>query len=126
MIVVKAKVLSVKVRRPTKRRIIWDNYKEVGYVRKGTQVQIVVAAGARDGVKYINIREFYRTRDNTDWRAGRAGITIPIRIPINKGTEIIEPYSKFIEWLQKTAEVLETFPIYDVNGIVHNMKEEAE
>ena len=41
---------------------IWDNFKEIGEVRKSDSIKFVIAAAIRDGVKYINIREFYKRK----------------------------------------------------------------
>ena len=102
------------------RKRIWDNYKVIGEVRKAPAIKLVLAAAARDGVKYINIREFYLKKSTNEWKPARDGITIPIKLPINEAREMLEPYRVFLEVLQATAKALETLPIYDPNNTVYN------
>lgn len=105
---------------------IWDNYKVIGETLKSDRIKLVVAAAIRDGVKYINIREFYlRQRDN-EWRPGRDGITIPINIPINKGTEMIFPYEVFTTLLSAAAKELKDMPLYDSNNAIYYAREEKK
>ena len=101
-----------------KKKKIWDNYKVIGEVRKSDAIKFVVAAAYRDGVQYINIREFYiRKRDNV-WMPGRDGITVPIIIPVNKGTEMVETFPAFMELLHKAAKELSTMPMEDAENAV--------
>ena len=80
---IKAKIVpKKKPPKPPKR--IWDNYQEVGEVQKSDSIKFVIAAAIRDGVRYINIREFYLRKKDGVWRPGRDGITVPIKIPIKR------------------------------------------
>lgn len=104
---------------------IWDNYKVIGEVKKSDSIKIVVAAAVRDGVKYINLREFYiRKRDNA-WMPGRDGLTIPIMIPVKEGTEMLDTYAKIMPLLEATAKELETMPIEDATNAVYVTKKGA-
>ena len=38
------------------KKIIWNNCKKIGEVKKSDRTKVVVELVARDGVKYINIR----------------------------------------------------------------------
>ena len=103
----------------TEAKRIWDNYKVIGEIKKSGSIKIVVAAAIRDGVRYINLREFYiRKRDNV-WMPGRDGITIPIMIPINEGSEMLRTYDGLVPLLAKAAKELETMPIEDANNAVY-------
>ncbi len=108
----------------TEPKRIWDNYKVIGDCMKSDSIKFVVAAAIRDGVKYINIREFYiRKRDNV-WMPGRDGITIPLVNPVKKGTELLTPYVGMIELLRNTANQLETMELLDENNAVYMIKKE--
>ena len=105
---------------------IWDNYKVIGETLKSDRIKLVVAAAIRDGVKYINIREFYlRQRDN-EWRPGRDGITVPINILINEGTDAIFPFCAFTTLLSAAAKELKDMPLYDSNNAVYYVREEKK
>ena len=84
---------------------IWDNYKEIGEVRKSDGIKFVIAAATREGFRYINIREFYLRKSDGAWRPGRDGITIPLTAALNKGAQFIHPYKDMKEALQQVAEV---------------------
>jgi len=97
----------------TKPKKIWDNFVEVGEIQKSGSIKFVVAIAARDGIKYVNIREFYiRKRDNV-WMPGRDGITIPVTVPLKKGAELIQPLGEMQELLKKATDLLEDFELYD-------------
>lgn len=103
--------------KPPKR--IWDNYMVIGDVLKSEQLKLQVAAATRDGVRYINIREFYWAKNVGEWKPGRDGIVIPVVVPLKGGTEIITPYAKLEELLQVTIEVLKTLPLADKEHAVY-------
>ena len=114
MAVVKGTVVSGK---PLKR--LWDNYVIIGEVQKSSKIKFVVAAAVRDGVKYINIREFYfRQRDGV-WRPAKDGITIPLLIPINDGTQWIEPYVELMQVLADAKDTLELMALSDPENAVY-------
>lgn len=105
---------------------IWDNYKVIGEIKKSDSIKIVVAAAIRDGVRYINMREFYiRKRDNV-WMPGRDGLTVPIMIPVNNGTEMLKTYAELVPLLASAAKELETMPIEDANNAVYVQKKEKK
>lgn len=114
MSVVKGKIVSGK---PLKR--LWDNYIVIGEVQKSSRIKFVIAAGVRDGVKYINIREFYLRQRDGEWRPAKDGITIPLLIPINDGTQLIEPYNEFIQVLADAKDTLELMELSDPENAVY-------
>ncbi len=124
---VKAKIIPKKpTPRPKKPKRIWDNYKVVGEVLKSDRIKIVVAAAIRDGVKYINIREFYLRQKDQEWKPGRDGITIPVIIPINKGTELIHPYRDFDVLLHDTVKTLNSMELYDEANAIYKEDKQNE
>lgn len=109
----------------TKPRKIWDNFQEIGEVRKSDSIKFIIAAATRNGYRYLNIREFYlRKRDNT-WCPGRDGITIPLKAPLNKGEQFISPYTDMVNTLAKAAEAVKTMELDDPEHAVWQMPKEA-
>lgn len=107
------------IREIEKPKRLWDNYKVIGEVQKSDSIKFVVGAGIRDGVKYLNIREFYIRKKDGVWKPGRDGITIPLNVPIEKGTKVITPYIELMALFTETAEALETMPLYDKDNAVY-------
>lgn len=103
---------------------IWDNFKEIGEVRKSDSIKFVIAAAIRDGVKYINIREFYKRKRDEVWMPGRDGITIPLVVPVNNGADRLTPYSGMVELISKAATELETMELADEAHAVYITKKE--
>lgn len=98
---------------------LWDNYAAVGEVKKSDKIKFVIGAGIRDGVRYLNIREFYYNKTEEVWKPGRDGITIPLKTLINNGTETIEPYKDFIEALEKASDTLSNMALEDEENAVY-------
>lgn len=97
----------------TKPKKIWDNFQEIGEVRKSDGIKFVIAAATRDGFRYINIREFYLRKKDNVWRPGRDGITIPLKAPLNKGEQFINPYENMVDVLTQAAEYVSTMELMD-------------
>lgn len=104
-----------------KRRRIWDNHREIGEVRKSTSIKYVLAAGIRDGVRYINIREFYKRQKDGVWKPGRDGITIPLIVPIDKGEKVIKPYENLLEMLEITKKAVLEMQLYDEEHAMYSI-----
>ena len=103
---------------------IWDNFKEIGEVRKSDSIKFIIAAAIRDGVKYINIREFYKRKRDEVWMPGRDGITIPLVVPVNNGADRLTPYSEMVELISKAATELGTMELADEAHAVYITKKE--
>lgn len=97
----------------TKQKRIWDNYREIGEVRKSDGIKFVIAAATREGFRYINIREFYFRKKDGEWRPGRDGITIPLKAPLNKGEKFIVPYTSMLDVLAAAAKHAEKMELFD-------------
>ena len=120
MITVKATI--VKDRPKPKIKRIWDNYQTIGEVQKSDHLKLVVSAATRDGVRYINIREFYFKTSTGTWGHGRDGITIPLLRPIEKGTKLIEPYFGLIDLLAETMRYAKTMDLTNEANAVYYIK----
>lgn len=98
---------------------LWDNYAIIGEVRKNNKIKFVIGAGIRDGVRYINIREFYIRKKDGVWKPGRDGITIPLMVPVDDATQILKPYEELMKVLKETVEALGVMELSDVNNAVY-------
>lgn len=107
-----------------KQKRIWDNYKVIGSVQKSAAIKFVVAAAIRDGVRYINVREFYLRKKDGVWKPGRDGITIPLLLPIEKGTKFLTPYKELIKLFMNCATELKTMELADEANAVYVFKKE--
>lgn len=116
----------VKATSVKEKKRLWDNYRVIGEVQKSDNIKFVVAAGIRDGVRYINIREFYHRKRDGVWNPSKDGITIPIAVPINKGREIIRPYTELIKLIKATVVALAEMPLSDINNAVYVEKKVKE
>ena len=93
------------------KKLIWNNCKRIGEVKKSNRTKVVVELVARDGVKYINIRGWYiRKRDN-EWKPALDGIAIPIEIPIDD--KLAKPTEGLLELIQEALAQAKDFPIED-------------
>lgn len=107
-----------------KQKKIWDNFIEIGEVRKSDKLKFVIAAATRNGYRYINIREFYYRNRDLQWVPSRDGITIPLTAPLNKGEKFISPYQEMADTLAKAAEVLRDMALLDdTNAVWQEVKE---
>ena len=102
-----------------KMKRIWDNFKVVGEVQKSDAIKFVIAAAVRDGVKYINIREFYIKKSTGEWKPGRDGITIPLLVPIEKGSTLIKPIDGFAKVLLQAQKEANSMPLEDKANAVY-------
>lgn len=109
-----------------KKKRIWDNYKEIGEVRKSDGIKFVIAAATREGYRYINIREFYFKKRNGEWKPGRDGITIPLKAPLNKGEKFIVPYESMLRVLAAAAKHAETMDLLDEEKAIWVDKKEKK
>lgn len=102
-----------------KRKRMWDNYRVIGEVMKTGSLKIVVAIGARDGVKYVYMREFYLKKSTDEWKPSIHGMSIPLAVPIEKGTKIITPMREYRAVLTQAVEALRDFPIEDAEHAIY-------
>jgi hypothetical protein len=97
------------------RKKVWDNYKVVGEATKGPKNKFVVGLGTRDGVKYINIREFYKCKRDNHWKPSLSGIAIPIEFPIVTGDDvkILKPANGIAILIKMAKELAVDFELAD-------------
>ena len=92
---------------------IWDNFVEIAEVRKSDGIKFIIAAATRDGFRYINIREFYLRKKDNQWMPGRDGITIPLKAPLNKGEQFIEPLADMLAAINAAHVTANTMDLMD-------------
>ena len=102
-----------------KQKKIWDNFIEVGEVRKSDGIKFVIAAATRDGFRYVNIREFYMRKRDGIWMPGRDGITIPLKATLNKGAEFIEPAEAMINIITEAMNYAQKMDLADDSRAVY-------
>ena len=109
---------------------IWDNYEEVAEVLKSKRIKLVIAAATREGVRYINIREFYLRQKDNVWRPGRDGITIPLTLPVdfNESTNeisYINPSDGLLAGVTRAVAVAKDMALSDPEKAVYTVPKEA-
>lgn len=102
-----------------KRKVLWDNYKVIGATTKSERAKTVVYIGCKDGVKHIIIREFVMAYTDDSWRPTKKSISIPIKIPVEAGSKIIEPFNNLLHLLLDAVTQLEDFPLEDEENKVY-------
>lgn len=100
-------------------RRLWDNNKELGHVMRADSTKISLHLVTRDGIKYVNLRDFYQKRTDGEWRASSTGIVIPYIVPVKRGKERIEPFKEVMQLLRQAEELLVDFPLADKDNAVY-------
>ena len=98
------------------RKKIWDNCMLIGEVPRTEGGKFKIELVARDGVKYVNIRLWYKRKTDNEWKPSATGISIPIAIPI--GMEVKRPAAEMLELIKECLEKAEDFPLEDENNAV--------
>lgn len=96
---------------------VWDNCKFIGEVQKTGSTKYKVELVARDGVKYINIREWYKRKRDNEYKPGRNGIAVPIEIPINE--EVTDVISEFMRVVGLAINESNDFELEDEENAVY-------
>ena len=93
------------------KKLIWNNCKRIGEVRKSDRTKLVVELVARDGVKYINIRGWYIRQRDQEWRPAMEGMAIPVRLPIDG--KLSDPMAEVSRMINEAMAMVDEFPIED-------------
>lgn len=97
--------------REAKPKKIWDNCKVIGEVNKSERTKLRVELTTRDGVKYINIREWYMTKKDLEWKPGISGFAIPLLLPIEG--ELMHCADSLMVLMTKCVVEAPEFPLED-------------
>lgn len=104
---------------------IWDNFELVGEVQKSAGIKYQFSAACRDGIRYINIREFYLRKKDNEWCPGRDGITIPLVMPVEEGAVFLTPFQEFNKILQDAAAIANDMALSNEAKAVYAYPKEA-
>lgn len=94
---------------------IWDNNKQVAEISISDKTKLTVSACARDGKKYINMHEFYCTKNDPTWKPGRSGICLKAEV-----------LAELIAVLNVASTVVEELPLSDENNAVYAVDKEKK
>jgi hypothetical protein len=97
---------------------LWDNCQIIGEVQKSEGKKYVVELVARDGIKYINVREWYKKKSESIWRPDRAGIAIPYMQPVQDGERVIYPADDLMKLIKEADGLAPDFEIEDEDNMV--------
>lgn len=114
-----AKAKLLQVIEPKKRVRIWDNYQVIGEVDKAYRIKWVIGACTRDGVRFVNVHEFYYAANEDVWKPSRSGMSIPLLIPKELGTVLIHPYDALVKVLQEAKEVAKEMDLADADAAIY-------
>lgn len=56
----------------------WDSEEVVGEVKKDEFAKYIVSACTKGGKDYINVREWYCTRTDPNFRPAKSGMALPV------------------------------------------------
>lgn len=117
-------------RKPKAPKVIWENSLNIGFIQKAPKLRIKVDLTARDGIKYLSLREMYCRRDEEDnYKPGIKGLIIPIDMHEQgeDGSVVTTPVAMpFIQMLMDTVERSKDFPVYDEANIVYEKIKEGK
>lgn len=101
---------------------LWDNNKVIGETPTTDRTKIVVAASIRDGYRYVNLREFYRTADG-EWKPGTAGLCIPLHVISIKDNMLVrDVVDKVRDLMDIATEEVKDLPLYDADNVVYRAR----
>jgi len=101
---------------------VWDNFLEVGMVRKTPGQSFKIYVATRAGQRYIVVQEFYFTKKNGEWKPGIHSITIPLATPMNEGKDIILPWQEIAKMFEKAVPMAIEMELYDEANAVYTVK----
>lgn len=110
----------------SKNERIWDNFVPLGEIPCSAKQKIVFQLAAREGVRYVNVRKFYYKTKAKEWRPSTTGLAISLRIPVNRGTQVLEVLPKVITMLQHALEELPNLELYNEDNAVWHKPKESE
>lgn len=102
--------------------IVWHNFQEICEIQKTSHLKYVLAYAAREGIRYLNIREFYKKKTTGEWKPSMNGIAIPLVMPLlgaEQKIELLDVLAPFRDALENALVDLPNFAIYDEANIVY-------
>lgn len=99
---------------------VWDNCVTIDEVQKSNGTKLVVQLVARDGVKYINVREWYKKKSDNEWKPGVAGISVPVMVAIDG--EPTTPATDLVDIITEALTRAPQFALEDEANAVYSNK----
>ena len=101
---------------------VWDNCQLIGDVMKSASKRLRVELVAKDGIKYINIRGWYKRKADEVWMPELAGIAVPVLIPVD-GSNVASA-EQLIKHMQEALIQAPSFEIEnEANAVWYTPKE---
>lgn len=102
--------------------IVWENNKFIVEIPKTEHLKYVLSFTAREGIRYLNIREFYFTKRAGEWRPSLNGLAIPLMMPVAQeedgSLKIFKVLEHFPAIFEKALKELPDFPLSDPDNVV--------
>jgi hypothetical protein len=105
---------------------LWDNNEVIGEVQLSERTKLVVAVSIRDGIKYLNFREFYSKKSTNEWKPAFAGFCMGIDVPIENNTFVLHPVQPFLDLIDQAIGTAAIMPLYDETKAVYIQPKEAK
>lgn len=105
-------VLNEPRRRKQHIRHVWDNFTYIGEVQKSPKQKVVVSAATRDGIRYVQLTEYYLTKEN-EWHPRKGGIVVPLCVSIHKDGVLCEPATDVLNMMSAAIDHVKTMALYD-------------
>lgn len=96
---------------------IWDNNKIIGEVAMSPKTKMVICASIRDGVKYVNFRQWYQRRDGV-WRPSLDGFCMGVEVSMENAGPL-KPIPAFLTLVADAVAELKIMPLYDEANAVY-------
>lgn len=95
---------------------VWDNCQLIGEVMKSPSTKLRIELVTREGVKYVNIREWYMKKSEQTWKPGLAGFAMPVMIPMDG--EVDTPAMNLVDTITEALEKAPAFKLADDDNAV--------
>jgi hypothetical protein len=95
---------------------IWDNCMLIDEVLKSPSTKLRIELVSRDGVKYVNIREWYKKKSDNVWKPGLAGFAMPVMFPIDG--EVDTPAANLLDTIQEALDKASDFELANDDNAV--------
>lgn len=102
-------------------QILFDNHEYLYEVRTTVNTKYKIGISVKDGIKYLNIREFYRKHGAEYWSPSNRGILMPYNKRVKDEDGHFETINIAGDVLNAALEIekhLATFPIYNADNTV--------
>lgn len=107
-------------------RKVWDNYEVITDVYISDTKFIRIAAGTIDGYRKVNLREFYYSKRDCEWKPGQSGFLIPMVAPIFTGESDVPTFKEigkeFLDGLITATNTAQTMELADPDKAMYILR----